>query len=308
MTARTRPRPTNALALGALAAFVFLFASLYRGLSPKLTDDDFLFLSRGRQILQYGELPCRDFLDEGRPLQYVASAAGLAIGGDRLLGEIVIDVTLLALASALTVWLAVRLSGSAIAGLLAGLLVTLLGPRLYNYPKYALPVVGLLLLWRYADAKRPRALTAAALFTAFAFVFRHDFGGYLGVAGAVTIAVAHWGDGVRVVCRQVARFAAVAILGVLPYLVYLQVYEGVVHWADVILISTRDGAALSRRMADRFHVTVDLVDGRLRIERPRAHEFITDLVEAFPGEIDAVTFGKPTLEDVFVHHTGRRLD
>ena len=50
-----------------------------------------------------------------------------------------------------------------------------------------------------------------------------------------------------------------------------------------------------------------MVDGRVRIERDRAHEFIAELVESFPGEIDAVTFGKPTLEDVFVHFTGRRL-
>jgi hypothetical protein len=30
-------------------------------------------------------------------------------------------------------------------------------------------------------------------------------------------------------------------------------------------------------------------------------------VEAFPGEVKSVTYGKPTLEDVFVHLTGRRL-
>ena len=76
---------------------------------------------------------------------------------------------------------------------------------------------------------------------------------------------------------------------------------------DVILITARDPASLAGRMARRFDVRVEIVDDRLRIERARAHEFITDLVEAFPGEIDAVTFGKPTLEDVFVHHTGRRL-
>ncbi len=76
---------------------------------------------------------------------------------------------------------------------------------------------------------------------------------------------------------------------------------------DVILITARDAAALSDRIAQRFGVRVDIVDERLRIERPRAHEFIPELVEAFPGEIDAVTFGKPTLEDVFVHHTGKKL-
>lgn len=77
---------------------------------------------------------------------------------------------------------------------------------------------------------------------------------------------------------------------------------------DVILVATPDPARLGPRISERFGVEVGVRDDRLRIERPRAHEFVTDLVEAFPGEIDAVTFGRPTLEDVFVHHTGRRLE
>jgi ABC-2 type transport system ATP-binding protein len=45
------------------------------------------------------------------------------------------------------------------------------------------------------------------------------------------------------------------------------------------------------------------VDGTLRVERPRGHEFIRDVVEAFPGEITSAAFGRPTLEDVFIHLT-----
>ena len=78
--------------------------------------------------------------------------------------------------------------------------------------------------------------------------------------------------------------------------------------ADVILISTADRNGLAARIRDRFGERVEILADRLRVERQRAHEFITDLVEAFPGEIDAVSFGKPTLEDVFMHHTGPRLD
>jgi ABC-2 type transport system ATP-binding protein len=77
---------------------------------------------------------------------------------------------------------------------------------------------------------------------------------------------------------------------------------------DVVLVRTRDAAGLAARVADRFGVMAEVVDGQVRIERNRAHEFVTDLVESFPGELDAVTFGKPTLEDVFVHYTGHRLD
>jgi ABC-2 type transport system ATP-binding protein len=35
--------------------------------------------------------------------------------------------------------------------------------------------------------------------------------------------------------------------------------------------------------------------------------FITRLVESFQGEIDSVTLAKPTLEDVFIAKTGRRV-
>jgi len=77
---------------------------------------------------------------------------------------------------------------------------------------------------------------------------------------------------------------------------------------DVILISSADPAALAARITGRFGVKAETIDEQVRIERDKAHEFVPSLVEAFPGEIDAVTFGKPTLEDVFMHHTGRRLN
>ena len=75
---------------------------------------------------------------------------------------------------------------------------------------------------------------------------------------------------------------------------------------DVILITSPDLETLARGIRERFDETVEVLNGHLRIERSRGHAFITDLVEAFPGQIDAVTYGKPTLEDVFLHHTGQR--
>ena len=77
--------------------------------------------------------------------------------------------------------------------------------------------------------------------------------------------------------------------------------------ADVITVATGDPSGLAARVGARFGVKADVLDEEVRIARDRAHEFVPELVEAFPGEIDAVTFGKPTLEDVFMHHTGRRL-
>jgi len=76
---------------------------------------------------------------------------------------------------------------------------------------------------------------------------------------------------------------------------------------DVVVIHAAEPSALRARIADRFGIELAVVDGTLRGEQPRGHEFLRDVVEAFPGELRTVTFGKPTLEDVFIHLTGERL-
>jgi ABC-2 type transport system ATP-binding protein len=34
---------------------------------------------------------------------------------------------------------------------------------------------------------------------------------------------------------------------------------------------------------------------------------VPDVVEAFPGEIQAISVSKPALEDVFIHRTGHKF-
>jgi ABC-2 type transport system ATP-binding protein len=77
---------------------------------------------------------------------------------------------------------------------------------------------------------------------------------------------------------------------------------------DVVTIYAREPEELQKLIALRMQVTAVLIDGTLRVERPRGHEFVRDVVEAFGDEIESVTFGKPTLEDVFVSLTGHRFD
>ena len=76
---------------------------------------------------------------------------------------------------------------------------------------------------------------------------------------------------------------------------------------DVVVIDTADPERLRARIAQRFGCAPQVVDGMLRVELPRGHEFVRDVVEAFPNDVRAITFGKPTLEDVFVHVTGERF-
>jgi len=76
---------------------------------------------------------------------------------------------------------------------------------------------------------------------------------------------------------------------------------------DVVVVQTPEPDALRQKIRARFGCEPALVDGELRVERPRGHEFVRDLVDAFPSDVTLVTYGKPTLEDVFIHLTGHRF-
>jgi ABC-2 type transport system ATP-binding protein len=76
---------------------------------------------------------------------------------------------------------------------------------------------------------------------------------------------------------------------------------------DVVVIRSHSPEALAQRLTQRMRLKAVVVDGTIRIERQRGHELVREVVDAFGDEIDSVTFGKPTLEDVFVHLTGHRF-
>jgi ABC-2 type transport system ATP-binding protein len=76
---------------------------------------------------------------------------------------------------------------------------------------------------------------------------------------------------------------------------------------DVVVVQTHDPEGLRSKVQQRFNCDPRVVDGTLRVERPRGHEFVRDLVDAFASEVTLVTYGKPTLEDVFIHLTGHRF-
>ena len=77
---------------------------------------------------------------------------------------------------------------------------------------------------------------------------------------------------------------------------------------DVIRLQTPAPADLAARIQARFQANASVVDDEVRVEHDQAHTFVAGLIDAFPGEIRSVQFGRPTLEDVFVRFTGRRFE
>ena len=77
---------------------------------------------------------------------------------------------------------------------------------------------------------------------------------------------------------------------------------------DVILLDAAiDASLLAEHIRARFHVEAAVLGNHVRIERKDGHRFVPDLVEAFPGEIQAISVSKPALEDVFIRRTGHKF-
>jgi ABC-2 type transport system ATP-binding protein len=76
---------------------------------------------------------------------------------------------------------------------------------------------------------------------------------------------------------------------------------------DVIVLEAKEPERLAGKIRTQFRVDARVIENQVRIEKDHGHRFVTDLVESFPGEIDAVSISKPSLEDVFIRRTGHRF-
>ena len=77
---------------------------------------------------------------------------------------------------------------------------------------------------------------------------------------------------------------------------------------DIVIVDSPAPEELGPKISRQFGYTATSIEGLLRIECQNGHEFVRDVVAAFPPEIRSVRFGKPTLEDVFIKLTGRYFE
>jgi ABC-2 type transport system ATP-binding protein len=76
---------------------------------------------------------------------------------------------------------------------------------------------------------------------------------------------------------------------------------------DVITLSSRSPEELARAINEKLGTAAQVFDQHVRLERQSGHQLVPQLIEAAPGLVDSVSVGKPTLEDVFIRLTGKRL-
>lgn len=219
------------LIVGALTAVVLVVTA-----ESQLYDTNFYYLA-GATALLAGDHPYRDFYEWGVPLALCLSAAVQLIVGYRIIGEFVLQWLFIVAGVAAAFHLGLRLSRSIAACLVlcALVLVIIADTPIYHYSKLFFFPVGIWLAWRYMD--QPSA-SRGALFgatTAAAFLFRHDYGVYLGFASVVAFALARvlvpasrragW------LLRDASAYAGALAVVLAPWAIAVQMNEGHLEYA-----------------------------------------------------------------------------
>jgi len=76
---------------------------------------------------------------------------------------------------------------------------------------------------------------------------------------------------------------------------------------DVITIQSNDRVALKGAIEEQFNYHVQEEDGVLRVGVKNGEQILPRLLRDLPGDIESIQLAKPTLEDVFIHLTGRTI-
>jgi hypothetical protein len=202
-----------------LIAFVIRFL-----LIGAIENDHYVYLARAHQVL-HGDWPVRNFADPGIPLAYLLSAAAAAVAGPTLLTDAVLSVGLFAIGVGVAFVLARRASGSMIVALIVVGIALVVPPRLYNSSKMLVPLVAILLAWQYVDRPSTARIVALAVWTGVAFLFRHDYGAYVGIAAALLLLLQHWGEWKSLI-RTMATYVGVTTAVIAPWLIYVEMQQG----------------------------------------------------------------------------------
>ena len=208
------------LAAGAALA-LWVLALLFALATYTFSDDHFGRISPARQMVRYGELPFRDFFDPGYFLTEAASATAQRVTGDNLLGEMLLTSCFMAGGAVVILYLVLRATGALRLACIAAVVAVMAFRRPYDYDKFLFYPLGLLVLWRYIDSRKPKDLIVVAIVAVVAGLFRYDNGLFLLVSAVIALAVAHSGE-FRLLFRRLGLLAVTSAICVVPYLAFLQ--------------------------------------------------------------------------------------
>ncbi len=76
---------------------------------------------------------------------------------------------------------------------------------------------------------------------------------------------------------------------------------------DVITLTTADNAAAVAEIRERHGIESRIQDNQVLFSVVNGEAFLPEFIRSFTGQIQGVSLRRPTLEDVFLKHTGREI-
>jgi len=215
-----------------LAVIVFVLVFLYRfnGLGGALGgfDGDHFIYYLGATAAAHGERPLRDFSDAGLQgawpaLTYELPALAQKIGGENLLSEGVFVVGAVGVALTVLFVTAARVA-SPLPAFVVTIATLLTATKLYGYSKLLVFAVAAALFLHYVRRPARSSLVLLAVWSAIAFLFRHDYLVYLAPAVGVLImlAASDW----RTAATRLCAYGALVTVLLAGPLYSIQHYAG----------------------------------------------------------------------------------
>ncbi len=212
-------------------------AALMLTVRSQIYDTNFYLLWEAVAILE-GDHPYRDFFDWGAPLAAYLSAAMQLVVGYRLIGEFLMGWLFITAGVVIAFHLGLRLSqsvGATLVMFLLALPIVAYAPT-YHYSKLFFFPATIWLAWRYMDRPTPWRGAVCGFTAGAAFLFRHDYGVYIGFASVVAFVLARFAapESRRPasLLKDAAAYAAGVAILVLPWAVVVQLSEGLIEYVQ----------------------------------------------------------------------------
>lgn len=204
--------------------------------STQIFDATFYAMSNAVSLLS-GDRIYRDFFEPGVPLASYTAAAAQWLSGYRLIGEFVRQWLLILGGFGIAAHLGLRASQSSratVAMMAIALLILAVTPIYHHDKLFFFPLI-IWMCWRYIDRPTARRAAVCGCTTAIAFLFRHDYGVYLGAASVAAFLVARIAvtDSRRVsaLVRDAAWYVVAVVIVLTPWLIAVATSEGLAYYA-----------------------------------------------------------------------------
>ena len=76
---------------------------------------------------------------------------------------------------------------------------------------------------------------------------------------------------------------------------------------DVLTISSDNNELVEDELRDKYGLVPEVNNGTVSVRVPGGEEFLPQFVRAYEGTLQSIGLRRPTLEDVFLHLTGREI-